>query len=235
MLMAFQGYKFETLCSLDRPYVDSTRDEIEARRTARVSNVEQYCSLVHTGIDDISLVLAGEVDAVRGCKPEDPSAAIPWVEFKTNRALVGEQDYRFWADKLLRVWTQSYLLGVPTVVVGFRSQSGQLLSIEQYQTRALPGLAKSIALRQRWPDPWDGSVCINFAGAFLRLLRNYITTPGVVWRIQRLQGEKKIRVFVTREATADTIIKQSFASHRLGHPDGQPDAQVHEHRSADLG
>ena len=87
------GYKFETLCTLQRPFADSTRDEIENRDKLTVSNAEQYCSLVNTGIEDLTIVLAGEVDAVRGVKPDNPDAAIPWVEFKTSKALVTADDH----------------------------------------------------------------------------------------------------------------------------------------------
>lgn len=208
------GYKFETLCVLNRPYVETSRSDIEARKTAIVSNAEQYCSLVNTGIDDITIVLAGEVDAVKGTKPDDPDAAIPWVELKTNRVLVSENDYRYWAEKLLRVWTQSYLLGVPTIIVGFRSQFGQLVKIEQYETSSLPAVAKRIAVQQGKGDSWNGSVCINFAGAFLRLIRQNITQPGVVWRIQRLPGQSQIKVFVLEGVLPDSIIKPSFLAHR---------------------
>lgn len=69
--------------------------------------------------------------------------------------------YKF-ERKLLKFWAQSFLLGVPKIVVGFRDQHGILRRIEELETAAIPGQVK-----KHGKGVWDGNVCINFAAAFL--------------------------------------------------------------------
>ena len=53
-------------------------------------------------------------------------------------------------------------LGVPRIVVGFRSRSGILERIEELNTVAIPSIVK-----QKGKASWDGNVCINFMATFL--------------------------------------------------------------------
>ena len=64
--------------------------------------------------------------------------------------------------KLMKFWIQSFLLGVPKIVVGFRSREGMLLRVEEIDTEGIPAKVK-----QRGRAQWDGDLCINFTGAFL--------------------------------------------------------------------
>jgi len=68
--------------------------------------------------------------------------------------------------KLLRYWIQSYLVGVPTIIVGFRDNDGILKSIQRYDTLRLPSLAH---------NKWDPTACINFTNEILKLLAKEIT------------------------------------------------------------
>lgn len=47
---------------LKRPYVDSTREEIERRPYEPVDNGSQYCSIVRTSLGEKTIIMAGEVD-----------------------------------------------------------------------------------------------------------------------------------------------------------------------------
>jgi RAT1-interacting protein len=64
--------------------------------------------------------------------------------------------------KLLKFWAQSFLLGVPKIIVGFRDQNGICHNLEELDTASIPGKVLSVGKRS-----WDGNICINFAGAFL--------------------------------------------------------------------
>lgn len=64
------GYKFETVSVLSEPWDAASRETIEARESDVVNNNPQYCSLVRTGIGNIRMLLAGEVDA--GMPPSKP-------------------------------------------------------------------------------------------------------------------------------------------------------------------
>ena len=64
--------------------------------------------------------------------------------------------------KLLKFWVQSFLLGVPKIVVGFRSQHGILERLEHIETQSIPTL-----VQKKGKKSWDGNTCINFAAGFL--------------------------------------------------------------------
>jgi RAT1-interacting protein len=141
---------------------ETSREYIEGREDQIVSNKAQYCSVVRTGIGKTGLVLGGEVDAVWDVKPEPPDARINWVELKTSVDPRSERDLQAFERKLMKFWIQSFLLGVPKIIVGFRDQNGTLVRIEEIETAKIPGVAK-----RRGHGAWDGNICINFTAAFL--------------------------------------------------------------------
>jgi hypothetical protein len=59
------GYKFETLSLLNKPWGQTTREEIEGREDEIVDNYAQYCSICRTEIGGASMVIGGEVDGGR--------------------------------------------------------------------------------------------------------------------------------------------------------------------------
>jgi RAT1-interacting protein len=62
----------------------------------------------------------------------------------------------------MKFWIQSFLLGVPRIIVGFRDNHGTLVRLDDIQTINIPDTVKA-----RGRAEWDGNVCINFASAFL--------------------------------------------------------------------
>lgn len=64
--------------------------------------------------------------------------------------------------KLLKFWIQSFLLGVPKIIVGFRSENGILQRLEELETKNIPGFVK-----RQGKGTWNGNLCINFTAAFL--------------------------------------------------------------------
>jgi RAT1-interacting protein len=57
------GYKFETLALIPDEWDAVSREFIDNRDQHVVDNIEQYCSVVQTGIGNTTLILGGEVDA----------------------------------------------------------------------------------------------------------------------------------------------------------------------------
>lgn len=70
--------------------------------------------------------------------------------------------------KLLKFWAQSFLLGVPKIIVGFRDQHGIVHRLEELETASIPGKVKKVGRAS-----WDGNICINFAAAFLDCESSY--------------------------------------------------------------
>ncbi|WBW74216.1 RNA NAD-cap (NAD-forming) hydrolase/RNA pyrophosphohydrolase Din1 [Schizosaccharomyces osmophilus] len=52
--------------------------------------------------------------------------------------------------KLLKFWAQSYLLGIGTIVIGFRNDDGVLVEIKELPTRQIPNLLRPYAKPQDW-------------------------------------------------------------------------------------
>lgn len=212
---------------LPRTWAECSRDEIEGRESAVTSNFAQYCSIVKTGIGSTSLVIAGEVDAVLGEKPANPDDPIPWVELKTTQ----EADFSNFREvvkferKLLRFWAQSFLLGVPKIELGYRTQDGVLTRISELETQRIPSMVKRGS--RTWvslPAPpvyvaandvsQDGNVCINLAAAFLAYLKEQITEGAGVFRISRKTNSPLIEITRLEESGPCRIVKDSFKQHR---------------------
>ena len=96
------------------------------------------------------------------CKPENKDEPINWVELKTSAEIEYDKDVLKYERKLLKFWIQSFLLGVPKIIVGFRDRNGILRRLEEMETKDIPGLVK-----KRGKGTWDGNLCINFTASFL--------------------------------------------------------------------
>ena len=71
--------------------------------------------------------------------------------------------------KLMKFWIQSFLLGVPKIIVGFRSRDGVLVKLQELETSSIP-----TTVQRRGKARWDGNTCINFASAFLECKSIYL-------------------------------------------------------------
>jgi len=94
-------------------------------------------------------------------KPTDGSPTT-WVELKTSADIRNDRDMVTFERKLMKFWIQSFLLGVPKIIVGFRTPDGILKRVEEMDTASIPGTVK-----RRGKGTWDGNMCINFASALL--------------------------------------------------------------------
>ena len=97
------------------------------------------------------------------CKPDDKDRPINWVELKTSAELETEKDMRKYERKLMKFWLQSFLLGVPKIIVGFRNKSGILQRLEELETNQIPIMVKKLGRAS-----WDGNLSINFTATFLQ-------------------------------------------------------------------
>ncbi|MCJ1256826.1 decapping endonuclease targeting mRNA [Lignoscripta atroalba] len=203
-LMSYWGYKFETLSLLPDKWAPTSRDYIEHREDLIVNNHAQYCSIVRTGIGKAKMILG-----VWDCKPDNKDDPINWVELKTSAEIESERDMLKYERKLLKFWIQSFLLGVPKIIVGFRSKSGILHRIEELETRNIPGMVK----RGGGKGTWDGNLCINFTASFLDWLKRTVTSDGV-WRIRRKDRSPVIEVFKHEETGYANILSHEFVAWR---------------------
>ncbi|KAI1008038.1 Decapping nuclease [Podosphaera aphanis] len=208
-MMTYWGYKFESLCLLPQTWMETSRDEIEGREDAIVNNNAQYCSVVTTGIGNTSIILGGEVDGIWDSKPLDTTEPINWVELKTNVQISNNRDAINYERKLMKIWIQSFLLGVPKVIVGFRTRDGVLKQVEELDTLSIPNQVK-----KQGRNIWDGNMCINFASKLLEFLCATIKGDGV-WRIRRKEYSPSIDLFRVEEIGHGEILSDEFVQWRL--------------------
>ncbi|KAK9448813.1 RAI1 like PD-XK nuclease-domain-containing protein [Limtongia smithiae] len=216
-MMTYWGYKFEQIATIPHQWSECTREEIETRTSRPVNNNAQYCSVVKTGLGDVRLIIAGEVDCVYDYKPQkftmegevvgeddDPfdNPLDHYVELKTNKVIQSDRDAMAFENKLFKVWAQSFLLGVPRVIVGFRTEQGYLQTFETFQTHKIPSTVKKSKFANSYTT-WDGVDALAFLAACLQWLKTNILAPAqaaqkaagneeeditkaVVWRIRYL-------------------------------------------------
>lgn len=211
--MQYWGYKFEALSTINEPWAEVSRADIEDRDERIVSNKAQYCSVVETGLGGNSMIIGGEVDAVWDHKSTNPAEPTRWVELKTTLEFPDDRSPQYqravqtFERKLNRFWAQSFLLGVPKIIVGYRSRQGILTDVGEIETMRIPNMVK------KGSRAWDGNVCVNFAASFLSFLKDTITSPGV-WRIQREPNSPHIIVTRTTESGTGRILTPEFVAWR---------------------
>eukprot|EP00172_Hildenbrandia_rubra_P000564 Plantae.Rhodophyta-Hildenbrandia_rubra.ctg1300.p1 GENE.Plantae.Rhodophyta-Hildenbrandia_rubra.ctg1300~~Plantae.Rhodophyta-Hildenbrandia_rubra.ctg1300.p1 ORF type:complete len:388 (-),score=43.21 Plantae.Rhodophyta-Hildenbrandia_rubra.ctg1300:741-1904(-) len=180
-LFMYYGYSFEALCT---------------NSSGPVNSNEEFCSVVRIRIGNHRILMSAEVDAMmpNGTKNISPSKGRvygttviqQYVEFKTMKEPRSPRDFEnLHKFKFLKFWIQSYLAGVPRIILGVRDQYGTLLRIDELSTRQLPKFTReALALpeddrmskrstlpfqqpqqRQRMNDQragiWVPFVCIN--------------------------------------------------------------------------
>lgn len=119
-------------------------------------------------------------------KPRVPGSPINWVELKTSQEIRGQGDMDAFNRKLMKFWIQSFLLGVPKIIVGFRTREGILAEVKEIETHTIPEIVNA------GPNPqWNADMCVNFAAAFLDCKTFYMTT--VSSPISREKKKKKRR------------------------------------------
>ena len=145
--------------------------------------------------------------------------------------------------KLLKFWIQSFLLGVPKIIVGFRTQNGILQRLEELETKNIPGMIK-----RRGKGTWDGNFCINFTAALLDCekftacdlvstnaysgIKQTITTNGV-WRIRRRERSPVIEIFKNEESGYGDILSLEFVEWRNGRNANEADIEAAKARLID--
>ncbi|KAJ1262738.1 hypothetical protein BS78_09G133000 [Paspalum vaginatum] len=140
----YWGYSFENLATEN----SSDGKGIDA-------NIE-YCSVIKTKLGAHRIIMGAEMDC---CDATDDGRRF-YVELKTSRELEYHTVEAYEKEKLLRFWIQSFLAGVPYVVVGFRNDAGILVRTERLRT-------KDITQKVKAKNYWQGGVCLAFADEVL--------------------------------------------------------------------
>lgn len=68
----------------------------------------------------------------------------------------------------MKFYFQSFLLGVPEIVVGFRSPRGEIQTLQSFKTLEIPRLIRGK------PNAWDPSACLAWGDTFLTQVRGWM-------------------------------------------------------------
>lgn len=111
--------------------------------------------------------MGAEVD----CCEKDSRSKPPnnYIELKTTRHMQHyKQKMNFARFKLLKFWGQSFLAGLPKIVVGLRDDDGVVHELKTYKTLEIPSHCKE------YPNHWDPNICMNFLNTFLTWLKDIV-------------------------------------------------------------
>ncbi|KAI4338439.1 hypothetical protein MLD38_023499 [Melastoma candidum] len=145
----YWGYCFENLATVDTQRADGEPiHHVDA-------NVE-FCSVLKTKLGAHRILMGAEMD----CYDTTNDGRKFYIELKTTRELEYHTEERYEREKLLKFWIQSFLAGIPYIIIGFRDDSGRLVRIERLRT-------KDITQRVKMKNYWQGGVCLAFADEVL--------------------------------------------------------------------
>ncbi|KAI8342809.1 RAI1 like PD-XK nuclease-domain-containing protein [Chlamydoabsidia padenii] len=216
-LMCYWGYNFETLSTISTPPSETIQEqELVDRIQGGADTNVQYCVVVKTALGRNSVIMGAEVDCSRDkkCK-KDPLQH--YIELKTSRLVENDRVRRSYERfKLLKFWAQSFLIGVPRVIVGFRDDDGHIKQVDELRTLDIPRQVRGN------PGAWDPSVCLCFADKVLDWIADHVVAndPTITysikwqapWRDLTLEYTGHDNVFLTKRFLDGQV------SHDIGGP-----------------
>lgn len=179
--MSSWGYKFEQLMTSPNPGECPNTE-------APVDENEEFCCLFRTRICGTSIVYGAEMDAYKANRRLNEGEVLnpdKFVEMKTSRMIDNErQDRSFRRFKLLKWWSQSFLVGTKELLCGWRNDDGVVTSLETFMIKDIPKAASD----------WKPNVCVNFLSSLLSKLKSSITEESSVHTVTWNSKAKQIQI-----------------------------------------
>ncbi|KAF1329197.1 Decapping nuclease dxo, partial [Globisporangium splendens] len=164
-----------------------------------VNEDEEYCGLFASTLVGKRLVIAAEIDCLDGSKDN-------YVELKTFRVLQREKDqFVFERFKLLAFWIQSFIVGIPKIVCGFRNDDFELCKLQTFKTVEIPSFCRKY---------WSPTACLNFTSSFL----DWVYATAQEERVYQLTYAPRQHVIHMTELSteAQSSISPSFLPTQVG-------------------
>ncbi|KAF2367409.1 RAI1-like [Trinorchestia longiramus] len=126
--MCSWGYKFEQFMT-DGADPNEGNDENK-----------EYCCVLRSRLASHSLVYGAEVDGADPKRYNPPHAHLtPFVELKTNKEITTNRAKQILHKfKFQKWWSQSFLVGIPRVICGFRDDTGVVRAVQAFAVSAMP-------------------------------------------------------------------------------------------------
>nr|XP_034841214.1 decapping and exoribonuclease protein-like isoform X2 [Maniola hyperantus] len=165
------GYKFEQYMLSDRP-------DVEPNPNVPVDETEEFSLVFTTHLNHHKIVYGAEMDGIRCDKR--PVSALPdaeanpdnivqylssneFIELKTSRHIESSrQEINFRRFKTKKWWCQSFLVGIDTLVCGYRNDVGIVEELKVYNVKDLANISEKY---------WKPNICFNFLDTFLTFVK----------------------------------------------------------------
>ncbi|OQV18171.1 Decapping and exoribonuclease protein [Hypsibius exemplaris] len=198
----YWGFKFEQYMT------NQPDDEKEFRKP--VDNFESFQTVLFSRLKNTGILYGAEMDCY---DPEVGTEKAPdrYVELKTARNIENNRQYQnFCNHKLMKFWAQSFIAGVPLIVVGFRNDYGRVSSTEEIPTQSI-----SRRVRENG-QPWLPNICANFLADFLLFVRQIAVEEydKAIYRFEWNPGAEKIACTVEAPDSAWKFIPDWYMEAR---------------------
>ncbi|XP_028038221.1 decapping nuclease DXO homolog [Bombyx mandarina] len=181
------GFKFEQFMTSDHPEANPNPD-------VPVDETEEFSLVLTTKLNNHKIIYGAEMDAIRCDKvvvpsppsnDADPQTVLEYlcdkefIELKTNRHIENnKQEINFRRYKCKKWWCQSFLVGVDTILCGFRNDKGIVEELKVFTVKELSKQSKKY---------WSGNVCFNFLDTFFTYVKRCL-----IRRVKQKYGEKAL-------------------------------------------
>ncbi|GLD92777.1 hypothetical protein PINS_up001356 [Pythium insidiosum] len=195
----YAGRRFELYATAP---ADSTDSKSESAITTsdssrRVDQENEYCALFAVKMGGIAMAVGAEIDCFETVERERS-----YVELKTARVLRSDKDrFVFERYKLLACWIQSFVVGTPTIVFGFRDDDFQLRKVQRFRTTDIPSFCHK---------HWDPQVCLQFATSLLRWVMDQ-AAEGHVYELTYRPRDHEV-VLARRDAWSSFLPREAEAT-----------------------
>lgn len=185
----YWGYKFEEICTRSSETSSENLDH-----TAEVDPNNQFCAVYKLKFNDFRCIVAAEIDcydverkAVASHPPAEQDDSAPpakqrlvekefYVELKTSKLIQTDRDdFSFRRYKLLNFWIQSFVVGTPVVIVGFRDNNGIVQKTESFNVMRIPSMAA---------DVWNPNDCLNCVTDLIAQAKKVCTESDRIYSIK---------------------------------------------------
>ncbi|XP_074095046.1 LOW QUALITY PROTEIN: decapping and exoribonuclease protein-like [Cotesia typhae] len=170
------GFKFEQYILTDEPNKSpDTSKPVDER--------EEFCCVFQSHLNDNKLLYAAEMDGVYSDKLLSdplPIENLRFIELKTSRLVDNERQFsNLKKFKFIRWWSQSFLVGIDTILCGFRDDKGVVRRLENYRVADLPKISERF---------WSASVAMNFCDEFLNYVKKTVTKiyDHTIYKFERI-------------------------------------------------
>lgn len=210
--MCYWGYKFEDYMTKAPPPFSSSSSTAQGASDSEgtsdseeppsvVNSNEAYCSVVRTrlkyGGESFSVLVGAEVDCCIKGHPKGPPDN--YIELKTSKMFATAKDKdKFCRYKLLKFWAQSFLSGLPKIVVGLRDDDGLVSATKDFSTLKIPSYSEDGCVVK-----WNETLCINFLHQFLSWVKKVVLVddPNVVYTFSFDEPFQDVLLTVTEDGS----------------------------------